>query len=118
MTAILSFKKNISEKSEKFKYFNFNLLTNKKKPIDLVFKTDLQDCDIKDLSEDNWSFDSKSKLKIKNKFSLNGTLLEKWNIEIYYGIKTGLNKAFIIDKEKKIFLFLNTHQVVNYLNHC
>lgn len=104
MTSILSFKKTIAEKSEKFKYFNFNLLTNKNKSIDLIFKTDLYDYDIKDLSEDNWSFDSKSKLKIKNKFSLNGILLEKWNIEIYYGIKTGLNKAFIIDKEKKDFL--------------
>jgi hypothetical protein len=109
MTAILSFKKTISEKSEKFKYLNFNLLINKKKSIDFIFKTDLYDYDIEDLSEDNWSFDSKSKLKIKNKFSLNGTLLEKWNIEIYRGIVTGLNKAFIIDKEKKDFL-ISQHQ--------
>lgn len=67
MTAILNFKKNISQKNEKFKYFNFNLLTNKKMPLDLVFKTNLYECDIQDLSEDSWTFEDKSKLKIKKK---------------------------------------------------
>ena len=104
MTAILSFIKNVSKKDEKFKYFNFNLLINKKKPLDLVFKTDLYDSDIKDLSEDNWSFESKSKLKIKNKFSVGGDLLKNCNVEIYRGIVTGFNKAFIIDKEIKDLL--------------
>jgi hypothetical protein len=106
MTAILSFRKNISEKDEKFKYFNFNLLTNKKKPLDLVFKTDLYECDIKDLSEDSWTFEPKSKLKIKKKFSQNGIELKKWDIRIYGGVVTGLNKAFVINQEQKDSLIL------------
>ncbi len=43
---------------------------------------------------------------IIKKVNKNGTKLSNWNINIYYGIKTGLNDAFIIDeitKNKLIF---------------
>ena len=39
-------------------------------------------------------------LKVKEKIDSFGKPLEKWNIEINRGILTGLNDAFIIDKEK------------------
>jgi len=41
--------------------------------------------------------DSKLMSKIEDK----GKLLKEWDINISYGIKTGYNKAFIIDTEKK-----------------
>ena len=38
---------------------------------------------------------------IIKKVNKNGTKLSNWNINIYYGIKTGLNDAFIIDEITK-----------------
>ncbi len=55
----------------------------------------------KSLSKDNWSFISKNKLKLKEKIEEKGIKLEKWDLNIYFGIKTGLNEAFIIDKKTK-----------------
>lgn len=38
---------------------------------------------------------------IKNKVEQQGKKLIDWNIQIYYGIKTGYNEAFIIDGKTK-----------------
>ena len=38
---------------------------------------------------------------IKKQIENMGTPLKEWNVGIYYGIKTGLNNAFIVDKKKK-----------------
>ena len=54
-----------------------------------------------DLNSDSWALMSKKENKIKNKIIVNGKLLKDWKIEIHYGIKTGFNEAFFIDKEKK-----------------
>ena len=40
-------------------------------------------------------------MKIKRKIELLGTPLKDWDIQINYGIKTGLNEAFIINGEKR-----------------
>ena len=44
---------------------------------------------------------------IKKKIEIAGTKLTDWNVVINYGIKTGLNEAFIIDNETKNLLIEN-----------
>ena len=39
--------------------------------------------------------------RIKEKIEKVGVPLKDWDIQINYGIKTGCNEAFIIDKAKK-----------------
>ena len=51
-------------------------------------------------SKDGYLFLDNRLLKVKEKIDTIGKPLGDWNIEINYGIKTGLNDAFIIDKEK------------------
>jgi len=53
------------------------------------------------LSEESWIISSKAEYKIKKRIEEIGTPLKEWGISINYGIKTGFNKAFIIDGAKK-----------------
>ena len=53
-----------------------------------------------DLNE-NWVISNPIELKIKKKIEKIGTPLKDWDIKINYGIKTGLNDAFVIDKITK-----------------
>ncbi len=48
-----------------------------------------------------WSILSNLELSILDKMNDKGTPLKEWDISINYGIKTGLNEAFIIDNETK-----------------
>jgi hypothetical protein len=56
---------------------------------------------IKKLNEDNWNILTPDELKIKEKIENIGVPLKDWDIKINYGIKTGYNKAFIIDGKTK-----------------
>jgi hypothetical protein len=49
----------------------------------------------------SWSILSNIEQRIKGKIEEIGVPLKDWNIQINYGIKTGLNEAFIISGEKK-----------------
>ena len=51
-------------------------------------------------SEEGYLFLDNRLLKVKEKIDIIGKPLGDWNIEINYGIKTGLNDAFIINKER------------------
>lgn len=51
--------------------------------------------------ETSWIISDKSSFDIKTKVEAQGTKLIDWNIKISYGIKTGLNEAFIIDGKTK-----------------
>ncbi len=51
--------------------------------------------------EDLWIIIDSTQKNIKSKIEKIGIPLEKWDISINYGIKTGFNKAFIIDDEIK-----------------
>ncbi len=53
------------------------------------------------LSEDSWIILNKEEYKIKQRIESIGTPLKEWDIKISYGIRTGLNKAFIIDGKTK-----------------
>lgn len=57
--------------------------------------------DQSDLNEGGWSFQSSEVLKIKEHVESQGIPLKEWHITINYGIKTGLNEAFVIDKTTK-----------------
>ncbi len=48
-----------------------------------------------------WSVLSKAEWAVMDKMHSKGTPLKDWDIAINYGIKTGLNEAFIIDNETK-----------------
>lgn len=50
---------------------------------------------------DSWTILSEIEQSIKQKIESVGTPLKDWDISINYGIKTGLNDAFIISKEKR-----------------
>ncbi|MFR0652208.1 TaqI-like C-terminal specificity domain-containing protein [Ligilactobacillus salivarius] len=50
---------------------------------------------------ESWIILNEIEQSIKKKIETVGTPLRDWNISINYGIKTGLNEAFIISKEKR-----------------
>ena len=50
---------------------------------------------------ETWTILSEIEQSIKKKIEAAGTPLKDWNVKINYGIKTGLNEAFIISKEKR-----------------
>lgn len=54
-----------------------------------------------DLKADKWTIADDKVLKLKEKIRNAGSLLKDWNVKINYGIKTGLNEAFIIDEKTK-----------------
>lgn len=51
--------------------------------------------------DERWSILTPIEQSIKEKIESTGTPLKNWDISINYGIKTGYNKAFIIDNEKR-----------------
>ena len=56
---------------------------------------------LSNLSQSSWVITDKVKFKIKQKVEKLGTPLKKWDLEIYRGILTGYNEAFIIDGKKR-----------------
>ena len=52
-------------------------------------------------TDDSWIILSNIEQSIKQKILTAGTPLSEWNIQINYGIKTGLNEAFIISGAKR-----------------
>ncbi len=59
------------------------------------------------LSGDAWFIGSNEEQKLKEKIEKIGKPLKDWDVKIYYGIKTGLNDAFIIDTEKRNEILAN-----------
>lgn len=53
------------------------------------------------LNNDSFIFPSKEVLELKQKIESIGTPLKDWDINIYRGILTGYNEAFIINSEKR-----------------
>jgi type II restriction/modification system DNA methylase subunit YeeA len=54
-----------------------------------------------DLTIDTFSFSTQEELKIKKQIEKIGTPLKEWDVNIYRGILTGFNEAFIIDGKTK-----------------
>ncbi|MEM5777844.1 MAG: TaqI-like C-terminal specificity domain-containing protein, partial [Candidatus Aenigmatarchaeota archaeon] len=53
------------------------------------------------LTKDAWFIGSNAEQQLKEKIERIGKPLKDWDVNIYYGIKTGLNEAFIITIEKR-----------------
>lgn len=53
------------------------------------------------ISENTWAIIDPFKQTIKSKIERNGKQLKDWNIEIYRGVLTGYNEAFIINQVKR-----------------
>jgi type II restriction/modification system DNA methylase subunit YeeA len=62
---------------------------------------------INNLGEDTWTIATDSELKLKHKIEKIGKPLKDWDVKIYFGIKTGFNKAFIIDTETRNRILAN-----------
>ena len=58
-------------------------------------------------SDESWVILSKIEQRIKAKIEKIGTPLKEWNVNIYRGILTGYNDAFIINKAKKEEILAN-----------
>jgi len=59
------------------------------------------------LTSDAWFIGSDAEQRLKEKIERLGKPLKEWDINIYYGIKTGLNEAFIITTEKRNEILAN-----------
>jgi hypothetical protein len=64
-----------------------------------------------DLTKTSFSFSNPKELAIKQKIEKIGTPLKDWDINIYRGITTGCNEAFIIDEATKNELIKKTQKV-------
>ena len=53
------------------------------------------------LSADAWFIGSDAEQRLKEKIERIGKPLKNWDVNIYRGILTGLNEAFIIDSDKR-----------------
>lgn len=53
------------------------------------------------LNSETWFIGDTSELELKAKIERIGTPLKDWDIKINYGIKTGLNEAFVIDESTR-----------------
>ncbi|MGB9755832.1 MAG: Eco57I restriction-modification methylase domain-containing protein, partial [Desulfurella sp.] len=59
------------------------------------------------LSKDAWLIGSSVEQRLKEKIERLGKPLKEWDVNIYRGISTGLNEAFIITTEKKDEILAN-----------
>lgn len=56
---------------------------------------------IEKLTKDVWFIGDNREQKLKEKIEALGKPLKEWDVNIFFGIKTGLNEAFIITTEKR-----------------
>ena len=68
---------------------------------DIADKVDQEAVTLSHVDSGPWFIGSEAEIKIKAKIERMGKPLKQWDINIYYGIKTGCNEAFIIDSEKR-----------------
>lgn len=51
------------------------------------------------LSSDNWFIGGDAEMELKTKIERVGVPIKEWSVDIYRGVLTGFNSAFIIDKD-------------------
>jgi len=74
---------------------------NKKDNLNLADLLKRKGVIISNLTSDAWFIGSDAEQRLKEKIEHIGKPLKDWDVNIYYGIKTGLNEAFIIDSAKR-----------------
>ncbi|HQJ59263.1 MAG TPA: Eco57I restriction-modification methylase domain-containing protein, partial [Bacteroidales bacterium] len=87
----------------KDKYFLQAVTITKEKnlPLDIDEQVKGKSVTLSKLTKDAWFIGSEAEQKLKEKIENLGKPLKDWDVKIYYGIKTGLNEAFIIDNTKR-----------------
>ncbi|HPZ75252.1 MAG TPA: TaqI-like C-terminal specificity domain-containing protein, partial [Candidatus Pacearchaeota archaeon] len=87
----------------KDKYFLQAVTITKEKnlPLDIDEQVKGKSVTLSKLTKDAWFIGSEAEQKLKEKIERLGKPLKDWDVKIYYGIKTGLNEAFIIDDTKR-----------------
>lgn len=71
------------------------------KPEQLNHLNDLQYHEMPYVTAEKWAIMNDGKQSINEKIKAKSKELSKWNIEIYRGVTTGLNEAFIIDEDTR-----------------
>ena len=74
---------------------------DKNQPINIDQQVKEKAITLSNLSKDTWFIADDAEQKLKEKIERIGKPLKEWDVKIYYGIKTGLNEAFIIDSAKR-----------------
>jgi len=70
---------------------------------------------LENLSADPWFIGTKLEISLKKKIERIGTVLKDWDLNIYRGIVTGCNEAFIIDEAKRDELIQKDQQSVEII---
>ncbi|MBF7043727.1 type IIG restriction enzyme/methyltransferase [Campylobacter volucris] len=106
-TSILSFEK-IKTKENTFKYLSLNNELLKNYDFEISAIKEFLNISQNSLSKESFTFNDESTNALKTKIEKLGTPLKDWHgLNINYGIKTGLNEAFIITTEKKDEILAN-----------
>jgi len=93
----------IKAKPEPGHSFNFVNIPANLKPESLsqFLYNNMQTIQQNTLEANSWTLADNSILNLKTKIEKAGKPLKDWDVNIYYGIKTGCNEAFIIDTPTK-----------------
>ncbi|EAL1618891.1 class I SAM-dependent DNA methyltransferase [Campylobacter jejuni] len=106
-TSILSFEK-IKIKENTFKYLSLNNELLKNYDFEISAIKEFLNISQNSLSKESFAFNDESTNALKTKIEKLGTPLKDWHgLNINYGIKTGLNEAFIITTEKRNEILAN-----------
>jgi len=94
-------------KKQKSNFDKFKAVTLKKEEKNDLFNVfEEKDTYIK-ITSSAWFVGSDLEYRLKEKIEKIGKPLKDWGVKIYYGIKTGLNEAFIITTEKRNEILAN-----------
>ncbi|EGK8183097.1 class I SAM-dependent DNA methyltransferase [Campylobacter coli] len=100
-TSILSFEK-LKNKDSSFRYLALDNEILKACGYSIDLCKDFKELSQKSLSKENFTFSDESTNSLKAKIECIGTPLKEWQgLNIYRGILTGYNEAFIISTEKR-----------------
>lgn len=91
---------------KKSAFENHVMGTSIKNSFDIARLRDDELIPIKDVTEDAWIILDNDELEINKAFEKHGKPLRDWNIDIYRGVLTGFNEAFIIGQTKRDELVL------------
>ncbi|MBX0979139.1 Eco57I restriction-modification methylase domain-containing protein [Campylobacter jejuni] len=106
-TSILSFEK-IKIKDNKFKYLALSNEILKTCAYDIGLYKDFAEFSQNSLSKESFTFSNENTSALKAKIERIGTPLKEWQgLNIYRGILTGYNEAFIITTEKRNEILAN-----------
>jgi type I restriction-modification system DNA methylase subunit len=97
-TNIILFQKTKPQKIHRVGFVNIR--NNTDDPITQI-KENISSIPQQKLSISAWTLADERVLRLKEKIERTGRPLKEWDVKIYFGIKTGFNRAFIIDTQKR-----------------